>query len=101
MSKNYSQLRLGSITRSAGRVACMFASAVILYGSAVSEARAQQITVGSSNLMPSARSTKPVLTFSLPQDLPAGILFELDCKKPRTRGKAKGKATREKSPGNE
>jgi hypothetical protein len=50
----------------------------------------------SSNLQPGARSTEPVLTFSLPQDLPAGILFELDCKKPRVRGKTKGKTVSEK-----
>ncbi len=50
----------------------------------------------SSNLQGSARSTEPVLTFSLPQDLPAGILFELDCKKTRVRGKTKAKLVSEK-----
>ena len=44
----------------------------------------------SSNLQPGGR-TELVLTFSLPQDLPAGILFELECKKPRVRGKPKVK----------
>lgn len=37
--------------------------------------------------------TEPVLTFSAPQEYPIGITFELDCKKPRYRGKAKGKTT--------
>lgn len=37
--------------------------------------------------------TEPVLTFSAPQEYPIGIMFELDCKKPRVRGKTKGKTT--------
>jgi hypothetical protein len=47
----------------------------------------------SSNLMPGG-STELALTFRVPQDLPAGILFELDCKGVR---QTKAKAVRKKT----
>ncbi len=50
----------------------------------------------SSNLMPGRQSTELVLTVTVPQDLPSGILFELDCSNLKKSGKTKPKTTAKK-----
>jgi hypothetical protein len=66
------------VTTAAGGVAEMEVPVGTFKAKAETKCRVVQATA-SSNLMPGG-STELNLTFRVPQDLPAGILFKLDCK---------------------
>ncbi len=67
-----------SVTTAAGGVAEMEVPVGSFKARVETKCRVAQATA-SSNLMPGG-STELTLTFRVPQDLPAGILFKLDCK---------------------